>query len=85
MDAWQAVIYIVVPVLLGYIGYNERDKGTMKQKMDKTLCKNEVEHLIDLKNKPMEVLQNETSDDVKECKLKLDKLEDLMRELNSSK
>jgi hypothetical protein len=82
MDLVQVLIYIICPIIFGYIGYNERSKAVMKRKLDATLTAKEVEHLIDLKNRPAEVLQAETCKDVKECKDKLDKLMEQVARLN---
>jgi len=51
------------------MGYNERDKAAMKKELRDTYSKDNTEHLIDLKNKPIEVLQQETIKDVKEIEL----------------
>ncbi len=81
MDFWQILVYVILPILVTYMGYNERDKAAMKKELRDTYSKDNTEHLIDLKNKPIEVLQQETIKDVKEVGTKLDKIEDLLRRL----
>lgn len=65
---------ILATILVGYITYNEREKSTMKRELNKTLCKKEVEHLIDLKAAPEKVMLAEISKDIKSLQLKLDEL-----------
>lgn len=84
MEIWQILLYILVPILFGYVGYNERDKSVMKSKLDKTYTKSESEHLMNLKNKPIEVLQQEAAKDIKRCNDKLDKIEDMLRSMNGN-
>lgn len=74
-------LLIGLPLAAAYIAWNERDKKLMKQQLNRTLCKKEVEHLIDLKNLPQEILQVETAKDIKEIKEKLDKLHDRLLDL----
>ena len=81
MDLWQILVYILIPILLAYIGYTEYDRGAMKQKLNKTLTGAETEHLIEILHRPMEVLQQEAAIDIKRCNDKLDKIEDLLRNL----
>ena len=79
----QIIVYIVLPILVAYVGYNERDKSSMKHTINKTLDQDKTEHLIDLKNRPMEIMQQEAAKDIKECNTKLDKIEDMIRQLQS--
>ena len=82
MELWQLLLYVLMPILVAYVGYNERDKSMMKQKLDQTHSKSETEHLIELKNKPIEVLQQEACKDIQRCNDKLDKIEDMLRSMN---
>ena len=83
MDIWQILLYILLPLLIAYAGFNERDKNNMKHRLNETMDQDEIEHLIELKNRPMEVLQVETAKDIKQCNRKLDKIEDMLRKLQS--
>lgn len=65
-----------------YVGYNEKEKSNMKKKLQDTLDKKETEHLIELKNKPMEILQIQAAKDIKQVSNKLDKIEDMVRTLH---
>ncbi len=47
MDILTLVKYILLPILLTYLAYNERDKMAMKQKLNKTLDKQDISDLID--------------------------------------
>lgn len=85
MELWQVLYYIIIPLIIAYAGLNERDKSIMKDKLSNTLNKDEVEHLIELKNKPMEVLQIEAAKDIKQCNDKLDKIEGLIRHINDNR
>ena len=84
MTVLEILLTILIPLVLAYIGHNERDKSRMKEKLNKTLTRSESEHLIELKNKPIEVLQVETMKNVQEVKDKLDKLMEQVSHISKS-
>jgi hypothetical protein len=70
---------IVLPILLGYVAYNERDKMNVKTKLHTKLDKKDAEHLIDLKNAPVKVNQERTLEELKRFNDKLEQIEKLLR------
>jgi hypothetical protein len=76
MDISLIITSVFLPLILGYLAYNEKDKSSMKQRLHKTLCKQEVEHLIDLKLEVVHLQHSELKDD-------LERLETMMHILDS--
>lgn len=68
--------YILIPILLCYIGYNEKDKSSMKTKVEKTVEKDDIEKLIDIKMMVHQVEIRDIKDDLRRIEGKLDKLID---------
>ena len=70
------MLIAIVPILLGYIAYNERDKDNMRTK--ETVTKEEVEKLVDLKLVEHRVEIKEIKEDIREVKNKLDKVIEIL-------
>lgn len=67
---------VIAPIVTAYVIYNERDKREMKNKASTIVCKQEIEHLIDIKNAPQSVRQEEIKEDIQRLERKLDKILD---------
>lgn len=76
MDLIDFCKYVVIPLLLAYIGFNEKDKRMIKKTLEKTAPKNEVEKLIDLKMQIHQVEIREMKGDLARIESKLDRLID---------
>ena len=72
-------VMIALPILLGYVAYNERDKMNVKTKLHNKISKHDAEHLIDLKNAPVKVNQERTLEELRRFNDKLDQIERLLR------
>ena len=72
----EQMLIAIVPILLGYIAYNERDKDNMRTK--ETVTKEEVEKLVDLKLVEHRVEIKEIKEDIREVKNKLDKVIEIL-------
>jgi hypothetical protein len=72
VDLYDLLKFILLPVILFYIGFNERDKLNMKLKLEKTSVKEEVEKLIDLKMNVHQVQIQDIKDDLHRIETKLD-------------
>lgn len=70
------MLIAIIPILLGYIAYNERDKDNMRTK--ETVTKEEVEKLVDLKLVEHRVEIKEIKEDIREVKNKLDKVIEIL-------
>lgn len=75
MNLTTIITAVVIPVVMGYIGYNERDKAMLKQKLDKakedaSQTKAEVQVLY--------AKQADIKDDLKRIEKKLDALLDAL-------
>ena len=80
MEVLDLIKYILVPILLAYIGYNERDKLMIKQKLNKTPTRDDVNELIvtHLKEHAAEIRGLKGSH--KRVETKIDKVIDLLIE-----
>lgn len=76
MELLDLLKYFLVPCLLCYIGYNEKDKFSMKNKVEKTIEKDDIEKLIDLKMVVHQVEISGIKEDLRRIESKLDKLLD---------
>lgn len=76
MDYFTLAKDILIPILLGYVAYNEKDKTNMKQKIEVTSPKTDVENLIDLKMQRHQVEIASIKEDLKRIETKLDRLID---------
>ncbi len=72
MDLFDILKYILIPVVLCYIGFNEKDKSMIKTKVDKSLPKDDIERLIDLKMKVHQVQIQDIKEDLNRIESKLD-------------
>jgi hypothetical protein len=70
---------IILPILVAYVAYNERDKMNVKNKLSETISKKDADHLIDLKNAPVKVNQERTLEELRRFNAKLDQIEKLLR------
>lgn len=78
MDLAELIKWILLPIVLAYVGYSEKDRYDMRQKMYKLIEREEAQNLIDLK---MESSKNEIKDlkeDLNRIEDKLDKILDRM-------
>jgi hypothetical protein len=73
MDLWQAILAIVGPLILGYLGWNERDKMVLKQKLEES---REHMHKIDSQQQVLESQNDDMKDDLKRIEKKVDLLLD---------
>lgn len=78
MELLDLLKYFIVPALLAYAAYNERDKQTMRQVTQKTMPKEDIEKLIDLKLLVHQIEINEIKGDLARIENKLDKIVDLL-------
>lgn len=78
MELLDLLKYFLVPALLCYIGYNEKDKMSMKTKVEKTSAKEDIEKLIDLKMVVHQVEIRDIKEDLRRLESKLDKVLDLL-------
>ncbi len=76
MDLAELLKWVILPVLLAYIGYNEHDKVSIKNDVDKTMSKEEVEQFVDLKIEPHNVQIQDIKADLDKIDSKLDKVLD---------
>lgn len=74
MEIYDLLKYVVLPVVLCYIGFNERDKSVMKYKLDNSISKLDVEKLIDIKIAVHQVQIQDIKDDLVRIESKLDML-----------
>lgn len=75
MDAVTLVLGLV-PLLIAYVAYNERDK--LKMRMKSVLSKEEAEKLIDLKLIEHKIEIKEIKADMTEVKTKLDRVIEIL-------
>ena len=72
MELYDLLKFVLLPVMLCYIGFNERDKGTMRTKIENTSPKNDVEKLIDMKMQVHQVQIQDIKEDLERIEAKLD-------------
>ena len=72
MELYDLLKYVLLPVLLCYIGFNERDKSMMKAKSDTYMPKADVEKMIDMKLEVHNVQIQDIKDDLDRIETKLD-------------
>lgn len=75
MDAVTLVLGLV-PLLIAYVAYNERDK--LKMRMKSVISKEEAEKLIDLKLIENKIEIKEIKNDMHEVKKKLDRVIEIL-------
>lgn len=75
MDALTLVL-MIVPLLIAYVAYNERDK--LKMRLKSVISKEEAEKLIDLKLIENKIEIKEIKNDIHEVKKKLDRVIEIL-------
>jgi hypothetical protein len=78
MSLMEILQGILIPLIVGYITYNERDKMNLKNKSMSVMQKDEIEKLIDLKLAVSQVQILSIKDDLDRIEDKIDKLIDRM-------
>lgn len=76
MDLYDVFKWVLLPIILAYIGYNERDKVHMRSRVDTMMTTEEVEKMIDLKTATQQVQIQDIKDDLIRIESKLDKVLD---------
>lgn len=76
MELVDIIKYVVLPLLIAYVGYNEKDKRSMRKTIQETAPKSEIEKLIDLRMQVHQVEIREIKEDLARIERKLDKLLD---------
>ena len=72
MEVIDILKHLIIPCLLLYIGYNERDKHKMKDKTEHDMSREETEKLIDMKLEVPKVKIREIKGDLVRIEAKLD-------------
>jgi hypothetical protein len=78
MSLMEILQGILIPLIVVYITYNERDKMNLKNKSMSVMQKDEIEKLIDLKLAVSQVQILSIKDDLDRIEDKIDKLIDRM-------
>lgn len=76
MDLVTILQSILIPAIIAYALYNERDKNRVKNKIDKTYLKEDIEKIIDLKMRSRDVQIENIEDNLQRIEAKLDKIID---------
>lgn len=76
MEILDFVRYILIPAILTYVGYNERDKMIQKQKLSVMLPKDDVQTLVEKGNEVHAVEIREIHKDINRLEVKIDKILD---------
>ena len=76
MELYDLLKFVLLPVMLCYIGFNERDKMSMKTKIENTSPRNDIEKLIDMKMQVHQVQIQDIKEDLERIEAKLDTILD---------
>ena len=74
------LLAIIVPVVLGYIAWNERDKKVMREKIQQKIDKDEAKELMDLKIAPVNVRSQEIKENLIKIETKINRILDKLSE-----
>lgn len=83
MELLDLLNYILSPIVLAYVGYNERSKSEMRDRVSKLIEREEASKLIDMKQKSLEVLLGEQKEDIYDTREDIRRLEEKIDKLLS--
>lgn len=78
MEMIDFIRFVMIPTILTYIGYNERDKMIHRQKVLQTLPRDDIERLVDKSKEVHGVEIREIKSDIDRLESKIDKMIDLL-------
>lgn len=79
IDILSGIVMCIVGIWLGSIEVRFR---SMAEKLTKTISRDEAGNLIDLKQMPMKVLQQELKEDIKEIKSHIEQIRNVVCKIN---
>lgn len=74
LEVWKLATGSIIPIVLFYVGFLERRFSMISHRANQGLKKDEVEHLVDLKQASVQVRQEEIKEDLHRIESKLDRL-----------
>ena len=78
METIDFIRYVLIPAILTYIGYNERDKMIQRQRLAMMLPKLDVESLLDKSKEVHTVEIREIYKNISRLEGKIDKIIDML-------
>ncbi len=76
MELYDLIKFVLLPVMLCYIGFNERDKINMKSKLEHMVSKDDMEKFIDMKMMVHQVQIQDVEDRLERMEVKIDTIID---------
>lgn len=74
----EQILLAILPILAGYVAYNERQISMLKNKISKLLDKKDINDMIDNKLVGTHVELSNIKDDIKDIKSTTDKVLDIL-------
>lgn len=74
MELTQILLYILIPCALAYIGYNERSKSKMDQRLRKAISRADLERTVQQAKEIQHIQHEDTKEDIKRLEKKIDRL-----------
>lgn len=74
MELQDILQYLLIPVLLAYVGYNERSKSKMDQRLQKAISREDLERAVHQSKEIQQIQHADTKEDIKRLEKKIDRL-----------